>query len=168
VAGSRHEPQEERAQIDRTIDVVRLREFVVVEDDRRLGREELLRVVPERRGGVAVLHVVPARPGEREPADEPRGLGHAIHAIARLRGEREHDLARAELAPNELDLERRHEVLERVLARVDAEQRHEPIDRRKQDDALGAERRALAVEPEPRRAQARLVEGDAIEHQGNV
>ena len=51
------------------------------------------------------------------------------------------------------DLEARHQVLERVLARVDAEQRDEAVDRRQQHEPLRAERDALRVEAEPRRRE---------------
>ena len=45
----RHQPEEERRGArSRLLDVVRLREVVVVERERRVGREELRRVVAER------------------------------------------------------------------------------------------------------------------------
>ncbi len=101
----RHEPKKKRAKIDRAIHVVRLREIVVVENDLGFGSEQLLRVVTEGRRCVSILHEMPGGPREREAADEPRGLRHAIHAIARLRCERQNQFARPELASHELNLE---------------------------------------------------------------
>ena len=70
----RHEPEEERLEADLLVELVNLREAIVIEDERRVGRDELRRVVAERRRGVAVLHEVAARAGEREAADEARRL----------------------------------------------------------------------------------------------
>ena len=49
------------------------------------------------------------------------------------------------------------EVLERSLARVDRKERHEPVDRRQQHEALRPERHALRVEPQPGRVEACLM-----------
>ncbi len=159
----RHEPKEERAQIDGLVDVVRLREFVVVEDERGVGREELLRVVPERRAASRYWTKWRLVPVNVKPPTR--------RAVSAMRSMRSLDSAANErmisrvpsFDSDELDLERRHQVLERVLARVDAEPRDEAIDRRKEHEPLRAERDALGVEPEARRAQARLVERDPIE-----
>jgi hypothetical protein len=161
----RHEPQEERAKVDRLAGVVRLREAVVVERERSLGGEELLRVVPEGGRGVAVLDEVPARAGEGEPPDEPARLGDAIHAVARLGGERQRDLLRPHLGPDEAELEALQQVLERAAARVDREPPDEPVDRREKHEPLGPESDPLRVETEPRSLEPSLMKSDAVEHE---
>jgi hypothetical protein len=107
---------------------------------------------------------MPRRPGEGEAAREPRDLGDAVHPVAAVRGEREHHLARAELALHDLDLQRPQHVLERGLAREEREERDEAIDRGQQHHAARAQRDALRVEPEAWSPEASLVEGDADEH----
>src|SRR5690606_29553359 len=64
----------------------------------------------------------------------------------------------------DLDREARHQVLERVLPRVDREPRDEPVERRQEHEALRAERDALGLEAEAGGPEARLMEGDAFEH----
>jgi hypothetical protein len=48
----RHEAQEKRLQRDALLRAVHLREAVVIEDERRVRRDELRRVVTERSGRV--------------------------------------------------------------------------------------------------------------------
>ena len=160
----RHEPEEERLEADRLVDLVNLREAVVIEHERRVGGDELRRVVAEGRRRIAVLHEVTARAGEREAAHEARGLRDAIHAVADSAANESVISRVPELAPDDLDLEARHQVLERVLARVDGEPRDEPIEGGEEHEPLRAERDALALEAEARGAKTRLMEGDSLEH----
>ena len=99
----------------------------MVERERRVGRRERGRVVPEGRRGVAVLHEVARRPREGVAAHEPRRLGDAVHALARLGGELEGHLAGADLGADHEDAEPRHDVLEGSLARVHRQQGHQPV-----------------------------------------
>ena len=101
--GVRLEAEEERADLDLALDVVRLGEGVVVERQRRVAGGDLADVVAEGRGRVAVLDEVAARAGEGVAAGEARDLGDAIHAVAALGGEGERHLARAELGLDDLD-----------------------------------------------------------------
>ena len=160
----RHQAEEERAKVHPLPLVVRLREAVVVERERGLGREEIGGVVAERRQCVAVLHEVAAGPGERESPDEARRLGHPVHAVTRLGGEGQRDLLRPHGRANEAELEARQEVLEGSLVRVDAQPGHEAVDGGQEHEPLRAERDAFRIEPETRRVQPRLVEGDASQH----
>ena len=82
----RFEAHEEGSDLDLPLDLVNLGERVVVEGEGGVARRDLPDVVTKRRTGVAVLHEVPARPGERVAASEARDLGDAIEAIAALGG----------------------------------------------------------------------------------
>ena len=160
----RHQPEQQRLETDRLVRLVHLGESVVVEHERRVGRDQLRRVVTERRAGISVLDEMTRRASEREAADEARRLRDAVHAVTGLCCERKRQLARAELAANELDLERRHQVFEGVLARVDAEPRDEPIQRGEQNEPLRAEGDAFPLQAEAWSPQARLMQCDAFEH----
>ena len=64
--------------------------------------------------------------------------------------------------------EARHQILERVLAGVDAQPGDESVERGEEHEPLRAERDALALEAEARGAETRLVEGDSLEHRGGA
>ena len=98
---SRRQSEQERAQIDAALGLVGLRKAIVIERKRRGRRDEIRGVVSERRGRVPILDEVARGPREDEPADESRRLGHAVHPVARLRGELEDNLAGAELGTND-------------------------------------------------------------------
>jgi hypothetical protein len=158
------EAEEERADVDLALDVVRLGEGVVVEREGRVARRDLGDVVAEGGARVAVLDEVAARAGEGVAAGEARDLGDVVHAIAALGAEGERHLAGAELRPDDLDRERSEDLSERSLAREEGEEGDEAVDGGEEDEALGAEGDPLRVEAEARGAEASLVDGDSIEH----
>ena len=70
--------------------------------------------------------------------------------------------------PDDAHRQARHQVLERALARVDREERHEPVDRRQQHQPLRAQGDALGVQAQPGGVQPRLVKSDAFEQAGRA
>ena len=167
VQPNQRQTQEKVAERQLALDPVGDGLFETVEDQIAGPVAERLDVVAERRAGLAKLHEVFPRPGEDLSARQTRRLRDGVPQ--RLRRRHEHDrLAGPRAAAPVDDPEARLQIVEALLGRKEAQERHQTVDGGEADDELPADRRPAQVRGQTRQVEPSLPDRDPLEHRNSL